>query len=351
MNNTITGPHLIEAIGKETGVTSETAEKFVSEFFDIITESLCIDKTVSIDGIGQFLCLDKNSISIQYIPDKKIAATINEPFAAFEPVELADDVTDETLCPTSEQDTDDVKTMPEIENVKTNEASIPKEDLPEKPSDSDVISDDRNTPELQHNIQPDIDLKQDNIYINQKTYNDDDTGNIIYHTRGWPIVIGVIVGFITGAIIGFLMHDSINEMITRKDVQPQDSSITKPSDAIDTVAVILVNPTDTISNAIDSTPIPSDNYIQATYDTVSTNRFLATMAREHYGVMEFWIYIFEENKDILPSNPNRITPGTRVLIPQIDKYVKGTDHNKARSDAQKRILELEQELRENHNSR
>lgn len=147
------------------------------------------------------------------------------------------------------------------------------------------------------------------------------------------------------------MHDSINEMITRKDVQPQDSSITKPSDAIDTVAVILVNPTDTISNAIDSTPIPSDNYIQATYDTVSTNRFLATMAREHYGVMEFWIYIFEENKDILPSNPNRITPGTRVLIPQIDKYVKGTDLNKARSDAQKRILELEQELRENHNSR
>ena len=75
------------------------------------------------------------------------------------------------------------------------------------------------------------------------------------------------------------------------------------------------------------------------------------MAREHYGVMEFWIYIFEEKKDILPSNPNRITPGTRVLIPQIDKYVKGTDLNKARSDAQKRILELEQELRENHNSR
>ena len=48
------------------------------------------------------------------------------------------------------------------------------------------------------------------------------------------------------------------------------------------------------------------------------------MARQYYGEMSFWVYIYEENKDKL-NNPNQIKPGTIVNIPDAKKY--GIDKN------------------------
>ena len=61
---------------------------------------------------------------------------------------------------------------------------------------------------------------------------------------------------------------------------------------------------------------PSD---QPVYDTISRTRFLTTMAKEHYGNFNLWPYIYEENKQIL-GHPDRIKPGTRVVIPPKEKY-------------------------------
>lgn len=55
------------------------------------------------------------------------------------------------------------------------------------------------------------------------------------------------------------------------------------------------------------------------YDKVTTTRYLATMAREYYGNFEFWPYIYEENKAKL-GHPDRITPGTMVIVPSLKKY-------------------------------
>ena len=61
---------------------------------------------------------------------------------------------------------------------------------------------------------------------------------------------------------------------------------------------------------------PSDEVV---YDTISLTRFLTTMAREHYGNYHLWPYIYEENSKIL-GHPDRIRPGTRVVIPSMEKY-------------------------------
>jgi len=55
------------------------------------------------------------------------------------------------------------------------------------------------------------------------------------------------------------------------------------------------------------------------YDTITTKRFLTTMAKEHYGDYNLWPYIYDENRSIL-GHPDRIKPGTRVVIPPADKY-------------------------------
>lgn len=61
---------------------------------------------------------------------------------------------------------------------------------------------------------------------------------------------------------------------------------------------------------------PSDVPI---YDTVSTTRYLTTMAKEHYGNFNLWPIIYEENKAIL-GHPDRIKPGTKVVVPPLQKY-------------------------------
>ena len=55
------------------------------------------------------------------------------------------------------------------------------------------------------------------------------------------------------------------------------------------------------------------------YDTITKKRFLTTMAKEHYGDYNLWPYIYDENKAIL-GHPDRIKPGTKVVIPPASKY-------------------------------
>ncbi|MDE6638605.1 MAG: hypothetical protein K2K32_10280, partial [Muribaculaceae bacterium] len=61
---------------------------------------------------------------------------------------------------------------------------------------------------------------------------------------------------------------------------------------------------------------PSDPVV---YDTISTTRYLTTMAKAHYGNYNLWPYIYEENKSKL-GHPDRIRPGTPVVIPKLSKY-------------------------------
>ena len=76
---------------------------------------------------------------------------------------------------------------------------------------------------------------------------------------------------------------------------------------------------------------PAMAYETLAYDKVTTTRFLITMAREYYGNGDFWVYIYEENKAKL-GHPDKITPGTTVLIPNLKKY--GIDPGKP-SDMEK----------------
>ncbi|MDE7381678.1 MAG: HU family DNA-binding protein [Muribaculaceae bacterium] len=69
------------------------------------------------------------------------------------------------------------------------------------------------------------------------------------------------------------------------------------------------------------------------YDTISETRYLTTIAKEHYGNYQLWPYIYEENKNIL-GHPDRIRPGTRVVVPPLSKY--GVDA-KSKADIKKAV--------------
>lgn len=54
-------------------------------------------------------------------------------------------------------------------------------------------------------------------------------------------------------------------------------------------------------------------------DKITSTRYLTTMAKEYYGNYNFWPYIYIENEGKL-GHPDRIKPGTAVVIPDIAKY-------------------------------
>ena len=74
-----------------------------------------------------------------------------------------------------------------------------------------------------------------------------------------------------------------------------------------------------------STTAPTKPSDVKTVDKITTTRYLTTMAKEYYGNYNLWPYIYKENESKL-GHPDRIKPGTSVVIPNLDKY--GVDaHN------------------------
>ena len=58
------------------------------------------------------------------------------------------------------------------------------------------------------------------------------------------------------------------------------------------------------------------NEFIATEEVIQGSR-LTRIAERHYGAIEFWVYIYEANRDVLPT-PAKIEPGMRLKIPKLD---------------------------------
>jgi hypothetical protein len=50
---------------------------------------------------------------------------------------------------------------------------------------------------------------------------------------------------------------------------------------------------------------------------------LSGIAKAQYGDFNLWPLIFDFNKDRIGPNPNRIKPGTRLLLLPIERYTIG----------------------------
>lgn len=110
-------------------------------------------------------------------------------------------------------------------------------------------------------------------------------------------------------LAGNKYEDSVQVIPTEETIVPQDTVLTVEEQSMEAVGdgEVATRPSDAEAAEI------------KVYDVISTTRFLTTMAREHYGNDAFWPYIYEENKSFL-RHPDRIRPGTRVVVPPLSKY-------------------------------
>ena len=85
-------------------------------------------------------------------------------------------------------------------------------------------------------------------------------------------------------------------------------------------------------NEADTTPAVTKTPAKGTTEVVVSGTRLAQIARRHYGETQYWVFIYEANRDKL-SNPSDLPVGTELVIPDLSERLKGMTKDQAMAEA------------------
>lgn len=333
MNDIITIKKLAEEIASITGTDIATAESFLNEFFATVEDALTAGESVKIKGIGSLSRGSSADEPVVFTPEKEFIEAVNTPFEMFSAVDIDDSISDEDLADNEdanegvdedveeeiiveatddEEETTEIDETDEVDEITEAADDAEAADISDNSDDSD-LSDDSDTPDS-------------NDSSDSYETPDDTPGKK-------PFIYGLIIGLVVGFACGWIS----SSYFSKKDT-PDNSIIDTATEAInsdkalaDSIAALTQTAdsitTDTIAAVIETVAveevISTENRPKAIVtDTIRPNRFLTTMARLYYGKMDYWAFIYEANADKL-GHPNRIKPGTVVVIPSIDEIRRG----------------------------
>lgn len=305
---------------------------------------------------------------IVFVPAKELAEDINSPFAMFESVELPDNFTEteelekiespevENADSEPEKQSDSVPQQVEVTSTEQQqEEEIPseleqEEEDPSEPAHEEASSEPE--PEIQpaepnqeDDASPEIEQENEEEAIENAEDEYDYSPGIVAtgrHERkkNFRFLLGFIAGVAFTALLALAFYIFIlqkwewkatQELVkeeTAEEVQNQLAQLaTESSDSVTEQTNVIQS--DSIKSETEEVKekkdeekeniAPTQPSDKPVYDTISKTRYLTTMAKEHYGNYNLWPYIYEENKSFL-GHPDRIRPGTRVVIPSLSKY-------------------------------
>lgn len=373
MDNKITMQRLSAMLALATGKQKKLCEDFLKEIFKIVAERISQGESVKIKGFGTFKLAPvdaRKSVNVAtgeeyeipthnkmvFIAAKELSQLVNSPFEVFEAVEVSDEIpTDEIL---SDQDNDAFDSM----------ESLSESEFYQEVTDENASCEDRLTPENYVEESAGEELAE----VASGSAYADNAGNDGYESQVcteslpavaceeydgdeeydkpvkksrkfvWGFVAGFVVALLLSCICVLLwiisdMHKVIRQAgIEMASVEKTDHKAIGLTDSIggnDIEALSRtvsaeedVNSADKIEQSVKTAKndngssaeesVPTKASDQPVYDTVSTTRYLTTIAKEHYGNFNLWPIIYEANKSIL-GHPDRIRPGTMVLVPSL----------------------------------
>ena len=371
--STMSLPQLIDALIATGIADSATIRNFIQEFTAIIEGTLARGESVSVKGIGTFHAVEvADELYIEFAPDATLAETVNAPFSIFEPVELPDNLTDadmetaEMACnetePASQPCPPPIPPRREAaasEPAATSPVSAPAPDpiieTPVQPEHAEpehktaAPGSDNNEPEqTPHNTLPTKEIEK--IIEHERVVEVRDHSS--HHTM--HIVIASLLSLVAGLAIGYFANNRLNlSHIKNVNIEAEGVNVISKTEAkegksatADSLAAVAAGhsdsiPADTVSPGQGPTAVEPEAKTVETpraaivTDTVKANRYLTTMARRHYGKKIFWVYIYEENKNII-DDPDHIAPNTVVVIPPAEKYGIKAGDKESEADAMRR---------------
>ncbi len=363
MNEKISFPDLVGLLSSKMNITKKEAETFLKEFFTVSTEVITSGEELRINGLGLFKPIwveARGSINVQtgepveipghyklsFIPDKVLREAVNAPFSSFSVEVLNDHVPIEDMTAVPSQDIDENNDSCNTEDVELQDSKEirekEEEDEPIEPA-HEYIQEDKSADEessestvssqeiekfQEEIIQPESETKVEEK--EEDCYEDYLRKSASRKSFWWGVLsaFGIIIICLAGGIF-FMGNDSpyvvkIGEYTLSLGKQSIDS---RPMNN-NPESVVLPENKDTLSemekdsvlkdSVISVSPLAAPE-VKPVIETIRSGVFLTTLARKYFGHKAFWVYIYEENKDVI-KNPNQVPIGTRLTIPSASKY-------------------------------
>ena len=131
-----------------------------------------------------------------------------------------------------------------------------------------------------------------------------------------PVVLMLLLGG-AGALYYFYppVKNFVNLKMTKKSPILTERNLPSPAALTDTIQQQRQpEKVDSLQILFD-TPRAYSEFIAK--ERIRSGSRLARMAKRYYGASEFWVYIYEANRDKIPS-PNDVPVGTMIKIPKLD---------------------------------
>ena len=367
MNNTVTFSQLITRLAKVAGTDTNTSRLYLRSFFALIEETLAKGEDVTIDGIGTFRRHSTDDAfapdsGISFIPDKTLADEINAPFAVFEPVELAEGVDFSGLDTPAPAPAEEILPEPvrvhepvviveeeEIQKEETREEDIRQEEVTvtQAPAAAPVSAPQPRRPQWPEEAEK----EPEEAAVSQPEPVEDEADDEYYEeeeserpkTLRW-IIYGAL-GVIAVAAVAYFAAVVVQPIPTFGDDEEEAAAADSVATVVEEIEVEEASappapgqtepqseetrPAETAAQPKTEAPSApaADAKKQEVYDTIKPGYFMAQMARKHYGNAPFWVYIYEANTDVI-RNPNRLSNGTKLRIPDKSTFPGATDAEK-----------------------
>ncbi len=360
MSETLNLPRLISELAARTNCSPAEARRFIHDFFALIETSLAEGKTVEIKDLGQFTPSADIDNPVLFQADTQLAALVNEPFAVFEATEIADGVELDEPAPAEESTREIAPAVPSPEAEAVNEENQEEitEEIPEKPVVESVPEPVAEEVVAEPHPQENVTVTEEEVAEEEPAPAPTPTPapapapvpevvRVITKIQPAPkpnhgmwLVLGVLIGLLLGLCIGFFAGKSMGQYIFPDDTDEVPDSIeTIDTDSLwlaleaETAApadnapsatepAVAPEPQNEVTPAPENAPAPAASAPAPVYDTITSSSFLTTLAGKHYGVKNWWIFIYEANPEL--GDPNKVRPGTRVLIPARESFEEAT---------------------------
>lgn len=354
-NPKISIQELVESIAQQTGNSKKKAEEFIKVLQSTIEEGLINDRIVKIKGFGTFKLLwnePRKSVNVQtgeeylipghtkvtFIPDATIKEIINNPSVPRTKKVIKKEIDPlEKLNKEAEEIKEIIADIKQMKKSKKTEAIV--ELLPEAPVE----------------VKPEVKDPHESVQhaaLSEKH---------VLHDRDIPIkpkkkiarliTLIVLILVIVGGVGFYLEYkDTLiptykNKLVakitalkhgmktSKKDKTIEAKVIEKKNDVAPVDTITTIESSANVEPAPKSTPkeqvtqvvenkksvfdAPKDyKTIQAT-EKIEKGGRLVLLAEKYYGHKDFWVYIYEANRDILKS-PGSLFVGMSIKVPKLN---------------------------------
>lgn len=323
-------PLFDEKIISELSVQSIAEVKlWIGAFVSLIREDISKRKEIKIKDIITIIpifeeeCLVRCDVCI----DDRLYARLNKSFTMFRPVEIFGYEKEAFML-----DERQTISMADIEAEKRfcsfNIYEKQEEQNEKEKEENDVNADYDNTV----NVSQQEDKGDESQDVISNTVKENKKNNTI-----WYFIFLLIIIFIC-CFLWFIFSGSGD--VDKKKKIADGSVVVKKTNAVIPVKSV----SDTCKKDIMLNVFDVDIPEYERYDTIyiKDGDRLTLYSLKKYGHKVFWVYIYEENKDVI-SNPDDISIGTRIIIPPASKYKINSKDNKSINDA----FVLEKEITKN----